>query len=196
MTSTEGSGPAARAAKDPERRKAMRDFYLAQHPRLDAFVARRVGGAQEAEDLCQETWRLFFVRYDHHVEFYDEPAKALYSIARCRIAEFWERRGIAREVPVDEPEMALLMRVMVTHLPVAIERGVDVERALAGLAHRQRVALCLRYLDDLSVAEVAVLMGIGENGVKKLLKRALATLRGASALEHYRPMATGKGECE
>lgn len=196
MTSAEDSGALARVSKDPERRKAMRDFYLDQHPKLAAFIARRVGRAQEMEDLCQETWRLFFVRYDHHVEFYDKPAKALYSIARCRIAEFWERRGVAREVLVDEQEMAMLMRVVITDLPVGVERRVDVERALVDLTKRQREALCLRYVDDLKVAEVAVLMGIGENGVKNLLKRATGALRGNSALTYYRPMVAGEGECE
>ncbi|MFJ2242704.1 RNA polymerase sigma factor [Streptomyces sp. NPDC087862] len=197
MTSMEDDEASARATEDPERRNAMRTFYLGQHPGLATFVARRVGGAQEMEDLCQETWRLFFLRYDHHVAFYDEPAKALYAIARCRIAEFWQRRGVGREVAVDEQEMDMLkVPVMSADPPVGIERRVDVERALADLPNRQREAVRLRYVDDLKVAEVAVRMGIGENGVKNLLKRAAGTLRSASALTDYRPIVGEEGECE
>ncbi|WP_433406318.1 sigma factor [Streptomyces sp. CA-146814] len=61
MTSVrDDSTPAPRVA-DRERRDAIRAFYVAHHPKLAAFVARRVEEKQEAEDLCQETWRRFFI---------------------------------------------------------------------------------------------------------------------------------------
>lgn len=172
----------------------MRAFYMTHHPKLAAFVARRVKGEQEAEDLCQEVWRLFFIKYDHFVEFYDEPVKALYPIASCRIAEFWENRGRVREVPFEAEDAAVLMRAMTPDLPAWIERRVDVRRALAYLTERQREALHLHHIDRLKVDEAAVLMGIGPNGVKNLLKKALETLRSTSALSDYWPAVTGEGE--
>ena len=50
---------------EAKRREAMRRFYVAQHPRLLQFVTRRVGDEKEAEDVCQETWRVFFFGYDN-----------------------------------------------------------------------------------------------------------------------------------
>ncbi|MEV0634385.1 RNA polymerase sigma factor [Streptomyces sp. NPDC050619] len=193
MSPAQDDSDFARATQGRERRDAMRAFYTAHHPKLAAFVARRVEGKPEAEDLCQDVWRLFFIRYDHYVEFYDEPVKALYAIARCRIAEFWKRRGRAREVPFEGEDMTLLIHAMAPDLPTGIERRVDVGRALASLPERQREALHLHHIDSLTVAETAVLMGIGSNGVKKLLKKALETLRDTAALSAYGPAGTGEG---
>ncbi|MFG2227621.1 RNA polymerase sigma factor [Streptomyces sp. NPDC048644] len=182
----------AQWAGERERRDAMRIFYTIHHPKLAAFVARRVEGQSGAEDVCQEVWRLFFIRYDAYLKAYDEPVKALYPIARCRIAEFWNRRGRMREDPFEGEDLALLTHAMASDLPVGIERRVDVERALACLPERQREALHLHHIDNLTVLETAVLMGIGENGVKKLLKKALSTLRATPALTAYRPTATSQ----
>ncbi|MGW7560700.1 RNA polymerase sigma factor [Streptomyces sp. NPDC054757] len=170
----------------------MQIFYTTHHPKLAAFVGRRVDGQPGIEDVCQEIWRLFFVKYDAYLQAYDEPVKALYPIARCRIAEFWERRGRMREAPFEGEDLALLTHAMTSDLPLGIERRVDVERAMACLPERQREALHLHHIDNLTVLETALLMGIGENGVKKLLKKALSKLRAAPALTGYRTAATSQ----
>jgi len=61
--------------------------------------------------------------------------------------------------------------------------AVDVRRALAALPAGQRAVLVLRYLDDLSEAETARLLGISPGTVKSRAARGLASLRQAGLLD-------------
>jgi RNA polymerase sigma factor (sigma-70 family) len=46
--------------------------------------------------------------------------------------------------------------------------------ALQGLSPRQRACVVLRYYEDLPVAEVATVLGVGEGTVKRYLSEAMA----------------------
>jgi len=61
----------------------------------------------------------------------------------------------------------------------AAEAGssVDAQRALAGLSPQQRAVVYLTYWDDLTPAQVADLLGVGEGTVRKQLSRAREQLR-------------------
>lgn len=54
---------------------------------------------------------------------------------------------------------------------------LDIRNALARLTDRQRAAVVLRFLDDLSVDQTAELLNCGPGTVKKLTARALTGLR-------------------
>ena len=54
-----------------------------------------------------------------------------------------------------------------------------VEAALAQLPDRQREVVTLRYFHQLSVAEIAVELGLTEHGVRAALRRAQAALTGS-----------------
>jgi RNA polymerase sigma-70 factor (sigma-E family) len=58
-----------------------------------------------------------------------------------------------------------------------VESSPELTDALAALPPRQRAALVLRYLDDLSEAETARLLGCSVGTVKSTTSRALAHLR-------------------
>lgn len=54
---------------------------------------------------------------------------------------------------------------------------IDIERAVAQLPRRQRQVITLHYLADLSVAEVAAVLGVSESSVKTHLGAARSALR-------------------
>jgi len=54
---------------------------------------------------------------------------------------------------------------------------------LAGLAPRARTVLVLRYYVDLDDAGIAEVMGVSESSVRATASRALASLRGAAAVD-------------
>ena len=62
------------------------------------------------------------------------------------------------------------------------EEHVDVARALEALPRRQREVAVLRYLLEMSTAEVAATLGISEGTVKSSLARARAHLAEALAV--------------
>jgi len=62
------------------------------------------------------------------------------------------------------------------------EEHIDVTRALEALPRRQREVAVLRYLLEMSTAEVAAALGIAEGTVKSSLARARAHLAEALAV--------------
>ncbi|WP_110945921.1 RNA polymerase sigma factor [Streptomyces avicenniae] len=87
-------------------------------------------------------------------------ARAREAGLRARLAARWERHG-GTEHPQED-------------LPLAL----SVARGLESLSRPQRQVITLRYYMDLSVAEIASLLGIPEGTVKSRLHSAAAALRG------------------
>ena len=134
-------------------------------PAVYRLAFARTGSRADAEDVMQEVFvRLLKVRPD----FADrEHAKAwlLRVAANCANDLFrapWRRR----EEPLSETLSA----------PEGPEPGGVVEAVLA-LPPKYRTAVHLYYYEDLSVAEIAAILGKSEGAVKSRLFRARALLR-------------------
>jgi DNA-directed RNA polymerase specialized sigma24 family protein len=63
--------------------------------------------------------------------------------------------------------------------PPREERSSIVRDAIQTLRGRQRVVLALHYFEELSLAQIAPVLGVTESGVGRIHRRALRTLRDA-----------------
>jgi RNA polymerase sigma factor (sigma-70 family) len=133
--------------------------------RVYAYVAYRIGDGPDAEDVTSETFERA-VRYrDSYDRSKGEPVGWLIGIARRVIAG---RAGKPAEIPMDAlPEVAAL-----TPSDDAIVRGITVRAAVSSLDHRDRELIALRYGADMTVAQIAELLGLRANTVEVALHRA------------------------
>ena len=136
----------------------------------------------EAEDLVQEC--LFKVaRRWPRVRKMDHPAAYARTVLVHLALDEGKRRTRRRaELQasaaglLDEHEDDAAVRVL-----GRVEASADLMQALGELPPRQRVALVLRYFEDLSEADVAEAMGCSVGTVKSTTSRALERLRGTVA---------------
>jgi RNA polymerase sigma-70 factor (ECF subfamily) len=154
--------------------RAFRAWYDDALPRVFGVVFDRCGGDRAlAEEITQEAF-VEAVRNRARFEGRADSVTWVIGIARHKLADHFriaardERRRLrlAPDVDEDEPWGPL-------------ETRDDVVRALGRLPESQRAVLCLRYLDDLPVADVARVIGRSESATESLLSRARDGLRGA-----------------
>jgi len=130
-----------------------------------------VGDGHRAEELAQQALERTYVAWPRAREG-DPVAYARRVLVNLR-TDTWRRRR--REVLLEPAEMH-------EHSPQHrdAERAGDRDRlvrALAVLTERQRRIVVLRYLLDLSEAEVAAELGVSVGTVKSTASRGLAVLR-------------------
>ena len=130
---------------------------------------------QHAEDLLQtalvKTWR----RWPQLVDD-DRSAEAYVRKAMVNTATSWRRRKWTSEIPTSSlPDRPLPGE--------AVDDGEDALRMLALLPPRQHAAIYLRYMEDLSERETALIMGCSVGTVKSQVSRALTTLRRSPLIE-------------
>lgn len=85
--------------------------------------------------------------------------------------------GRDRRGPGAAPSLATARSVFANPSTRPDQDELDIVTILGLLAPRQRAIVALRYVDDLSVDEVAAALGISAGTVKSQTARALATLR-------------------
>ena len=147
-------------------------------PRVYGYVLSRCGQRALAEDVTSET----FLAAVDAVRRDDPPVVSvawLVGVARHKLVDHWRRQA---------REMRGLTALGATGVEDEDpwETQLDALRArdvLVDLAPHHRAALTLRYVDDLPVADVAVLLERTVHGTEALLVRARAAFRRAYAVE-------------
>jgi RNA polymerase sigma-70 factor (ECF subfamily) len=141
------------------------------------FAYRLLGSAEAAEDVAHDC---FLSLIKEPARF--DPTRAslrtyMYAAARNLAAKRYHSFG--RETGLDE--IADEPRTSERHEPIRLvldnELAAEVERAIASLAPLQREALVLFEYEELSLAEIAAVVGADANTVKSRLFRAREKLR-------------------
>lgn len=132
------------------------------YPRAVGLARRMLGNRAAAEDVAAEAMARALMRWDRL-----DPARAPGWVLRVTAnlaIDVMRRRGRVLEPGVIDLEDATTMRLAVAD-------------ALRSLPRRQREVVALRYLSDLSEADVARALGISTGSVKRHLHRGLGALR-------------------
>jgi RNA polymerase sigma-70 factor (ECF subfamily) len=153
------------------------DLFDRALPQVYGYLLPRCGGVVVAEDLTAET----FLAAVEAVQREHPPIVSVpwvIGVARHKLVDHWRRR--ARE----ERHLQALHDEARDDDPwdVTLD-GLRARETLAGLAPHHRAALTLRYVDDLSVSEVADLLGRSLHATEALLVRARAAFRRAYRAE-------------
>ena len=143
------------------------DFYRTELPRLVA-LARGLCPPALAEDVAQEAMLVAYRKW-RSVADLDRPdlwvrrvcANLAVSSFRRRMVEL---RAVARLASRREPE------------PLC-DATEELWAAVRGLPRRQAQTAALRFVYDLPIAEIAVVLGCSEGTVKQHLSRARAAIR-------------------
>jgi RNA polymerase sigma-70 factor (ECF subfamily) len=138
---------------------------------LFAFIYRRVGNREAAEDLTSEV----FVKAVTHLDPSQPEASILawlYRVAHNVVYDYWRAAQRAPIIALDE---ARLLRTPRARADTARQEQTTARAMaiLARLPENYRTVLSCRLLQGLSVAETAAQMGISEANVKVLQHRAL-----------------------
>ena len=102
----------------------------------------------------------------------------LYKIAYNKVIDFYRHRAVAGETPIDD---LLLKKLSDEGTAVKkMETQNEMEeliKSLRVLKDEYREALTLRFIDELSVGEIAEILNKSQVGARVLLHRALKTLK-------------------
>jgi RNA polymerase sigma factor (sigma-70 family) len=155
-------------------------LFAKHHGEIYAYLLRMLRDADLASDLTQDAFVKAYKNYPSLEK--SENARAwLYQIAHRVALDELRRRRIVRMVPlVGEARGAA---PSAEHLSMEVRLSGPLERALARIPERQREALLLAELHDLTGLELAAAMGVSHVAARAILTRARHSLRTALAAE-------------
>jgi RNA polymerase sigma factor (sigma-70 family) len=133
-------------------------------------LLRAMVGAQAAEDCFQETF-LSALRAYPRLRPDSAPGAWLMTIAHNKAIDHLRRSARDRAPASEEVEAAFAAKT-----PAPAADGA-IWSAVAALPRRQRAAVALRFIGDLSHREIAAAIGCSEEASRRSLHEGLATLR-------------------
>jgi RNA polymerase sigma-70 factor (ECF subfamily) len=155
-------------------------LFTKHHSEIYAYLVRMLRDPERAADLTQDAFVKAYKAYDSLEK--DENARAwLYQIAHRVALDDIRRRKIIRMVPWTGEARGAAPSA--ERLAMDLRLSGPLERALARIPERQRAALILAELHDLTGVELAEAMGVSHVAARAILTRARESLRRALAAE-------------
>jgi RNA polymerase sigma-70 factor (ECF subfamily) len=164
-------------------RTFIEQLFALHHAEIYAYVLRMVRDADLAADFAQDT----FVKAYRAQDMLEDRSKArawLYQIAHRVVLDEMRRRRIVRFMPWTGESHGSAPSA--EHLAMEMRLSGPMARALARIPERQRAALLMAEVNDLTGLELAAALGISHVAARALLTRARESLRQALADERQR----------
>jgi RNA polymerase sigma-70 factor (ECF subfamily) len=161
-------------------RTFIEQLFALHHGEIYAYIYRMVRDADVAADFAQDT----FIKAYKAQGSLEDRAKArawLYQIAHRIVLDEMRRRRIVRFLPWTGESRGAAPSA--EHLAMEMRLSGPLARALARIPERQRAALLLAEVNDLTGLEVADTLGVSHVAARALLTRARESLRVALADE-------------
>ena len=169
-----------RAWEEDAARVFVEALFAKHHGEIYAYLVRMLRDSELAADLAQDAFVKAYRNYDTLEK--DENARAwLYQIAHRVALDELRRRKIVRMIPWTGESRGAAPSA--ERLAMDLRLSGPLERALARIPERQRDALLLAELHDLSGLELAAAMGVSHVAARAILTRARESLRRALAAE-------------
>jgi RNA polymerase sigma-70 factor, ECF subfamily len=158
---------------------AFGQLYKKYVDRIYNYIYFRTGSTKDAEDLTGKT----FFKAMSHIKGYKHmglPFSAwLYRIAHNLVANYHRDRSRKQEISLDNVPGNILPRMEMQPERYAV-KNQEVEELLAtirDLAPNRQELLILKFIDQLSNAEIGQIMRKSEGAIKSLYHRTLIELR-------------------
>jgi len=170
----------SRAWDQDEARTFVEALFAKHHGEIYAYLVRMLRDGDLAADLAQDAFVKAYRNYDTLEK--DENARAwLYQIAHRVALDELRRRKIVRMIPWSGEARGAAPSA--ERLAMDLRLSGPLERALAKIPERQRAALLLAEIHDLTGLELAAAMGVSHVAARAILTRARESLRRALAAE-------------
>ncbi|GAA4060122.1 MULTISPECIES: SigE family RNA polymerase sigma factor [Actinomadura] len=157
------------------RHEEFREYVASRGSVLLRMAMQLTGDRAEAEDLLQAALAKTYLAWDR----INDPAAIDGYVRRAMVntqISWWRRRKL-EIYPTDElPDQPVDDHTRRSELHDALGRALD------RLPQRQRLAVMLRYYEDMPETEIAEVLGVSVGTVKSTVSRAMAKLRDDAAL--------------
>jgi RNA polymerase sigma-70 factor (ECF subfamily) len=158
---------------EPEALAKLCELYFKD---IYSYIYYRVSNVKDAEDLTDDV----FLKMVEGIRSCRASAEKsflawLFRIASNSVTDYYRRQAVRNHLPLEEK-----------HLPphdgpeIPVETKLTQERlqqALLGLTEEQQQVIILRFVEGLSNAETAQILGKSEGAIKALQHRSLVSLR-------------------
>jgi RNA polymerase sigma-70 factor (ECF subfamily) len=158
--------------KDPDAFGEIYDLYVSK---IYRFIYFKVSSVEEAEDLTSEvflkTWQ--YVSDGKEIENLNAM---LYKIARNIVIDFYRDRAKKEILEEELLVKAEVKKDELKKLQINLDLK-DIEESLRELKDEYREIIILRFIEELSISEIALILEKSKGAVRVLIFRALETLK-------------------
>ena len=168
------------SAEKPADRAFIEDLFARHHAEIYAFILRMMRDSDLAADLAQDT----FIKAYRALDTLEDRNKArawLYQIAHRVALDEIRHRKVLRFMPLTTETHGAAPSA--EHLAMEMRLSGPLARALGRIPDRQRNALLMAEVGDLTGLELAAALGVSHVAARALLTRARESLRVALADE-------------
>lgn len=158
--------------KDPAAFAQVYDLYLTP---IYRFIYFKVSTRQDAEDLTSEAFLKIWQYITESEEEIENLRALLYRVARNLVIDFYRQKARTNFIQdeealnniVDEKQPGLLSRI-------DTEIGMKgIEKILRQMKDEYREIIILRFVEELSISEMAKILNKSKGSIRVLLHRAL-----------------------
>jgi len=161
-------------------RTFIEQLFALHHGEIYAYILRMVRDSDLAADFAQDTFIKAY-RAQNSLEDRGKARAWLYQIAHRVVLDEMRRRRIVRFLPWTGESHGAAPSA--EHLAMEMRLSGPLARALGRIPERQRAALLLAEVHDLTGLELAASLGVSHVAARALLTRARESLRVALADE-------------